>query len=82
MELEGIIIAVKNFYYSYTAVSVIILAGLLGFIFFKPKAAAKTLGGLAAFLFVIYSFSMLGKSASVGMGNKDRMINQTVGKNK
>lgn len=82
MELEGVVIAAKNFYYTYTVVSIVICAGLLVFVFVKPKAAAKTLGALAAFLFVIYCFSMLGKSSSVGMGNKDRMINQTVGNNK
>lgn len=81
METEEIIIVAKNFYYTYTAVSIIFMVGLVAFMFFKPKAAAKTLGAVAVFLLLIYWFSMLGKSSSVGMGNKDRMINQTIEKN-
>ena len=82
MELEGISIVVKNFYYTYTAVSLLIIAGLGAFIVMKPKAASKTLGGIAAFLLLIYCFSVLGKSSSIGMSNKDRMINQSIEKNK
>jgi len=73
MELEGSIIDARNFYYTYTTVSITIV---------KPKAAAKALGGLAVFIFVSYCHSMLGKSSSIGMGSKDRMINQTIGRNK
>jgi len=52
MELEGIIIAGKNFCYTYTAVTMDIWAGLNVFLAIKPKTAAKALGGAAAFLFL------------------------------
>lgn len=82
MALEEIIIVAKNFYNTYTAISMIIVAGLGVFVFVKPKAAVKTLAGIAAFILLIYCFSMLGKSSSVGISNKNKMINQTVEKNK
>ena len=77
MSTEEIIIISKNFYYSYTYLSWAIVAGLLLFLYFKPKAALKTIGGLLAFVLLLYSFSMLGKSSSTGMSSKKEMINQT-----
>lgn len=80
--MEEAIIVAKNFYYTYTTVSIIIFVGLVAFVVFNPKAAAKTLGVVAAFFLLIYCFSVLGKSSSIGINNKDRMINQTIEKNK
>jgi hypothetical protein len=77
MSTEEIIIISKNFYYSYTYLAWAIVAGLLLFVYFKPKATLKMIGGLLVFVFLIYSFSLLGKSSSTGMNSKKDMINQT-----
>ena len=68
----------KNFYYTYTYVAWAILAGLVLFLYFSPKAALKTFAVIAVSVLIIYFFSVLGKSSSTGMDNKKQMINQTV----
>jgi hypothetical protein len=66
-----------NLYYSYTYVTWGIIAGLVLFLFFKPKAALKTIAGLATIFFIMYCATMLGNTSSTGMGSKKEMINQT-----
>ena len=77
MTLDNILIIGKNFYYSHTYLALAIAAGLLLFIYLKPKAAFKTVGILLLFIGTIYFFSLLGKSSSTGMNSKKQMINQT-----
>ena len=80
MSLDEIIIITKNFYYIHTYLTLAIVAGLVLFLYFKPKAAFKTLGALLAFSLLFYSFSMLGNSASTGVSSKKQMSNQTLDK--
>jgi Na+/phosphate symporter len=78
MSLENLIIVTKNFYYSNTYLALAIGVGLALFFFFKPKEAFKTLGVVLIFLLIVYGFSILGKTSSLGMKHEKRMINQTV----
>jgi hypothetical protein len=78
MSLENLIIVTKNFYYSNTYLALAIGLGLALFFFFKPKEAFKTLGVVLIFLLIVYGFSILGKTSSLGMKHEKRMINQTV----
>ncbi|MCK4837374.1 MAG: hypothetical protein KAS94_01150 [Desulfobulbaceae bacterium] len=78
--MDNIVITCQNFYYTNTYLALAIVAGLALFVYFKPKAALKTLGAVLIFLLIIYFFSFLGKSSSIGMGNKKHMINHTLDK--
>lgn len=75
--MDNIVIFGTNLYYSNTYLALAIIAGLALFVYFKPKAALKTLGAVLILILIIYCFSFLGNSSSTGIGSKKQMINQT-----
>lgn len=80
MGLDNLAVLAKNLYYGYPLLSLGAMISLAVFAFVRPKVAARAVALVLAFSLVIYCFSVLGKSSSTGLADKDRMINQTVRK--